>query len=84
MQHTFLYISLPCFARLKVMLHGTIRKDDQFSATQRCNVGTIRNNAATMLQCRVALKMIVANRITLKRETSQLHIICYGGLLPFI
>ena len=26
---------------LKVMLHRTIRNDDQFSATQRCNAGTM-------------------------------------------
>ena len=34
-----------------------------FSATQRCNVGTIRNNVATMLQRCVALKLVVANRV---------------------
>ena len=38
------------------------------SATRRCNVGTInvvtiRNNVATMLQCWVALKIVVANRL---------------------
>ena len=30
----------PFFPYLKVMLHGTIRNDD-FRATQRCNVGTM-------------------------------------------
>ena len=34
-----------------------------FSATQRCNVVTIRNNVATMLQRCVALKVVVANRL---------------------
>ena len=37
-----------------------------FNATQRLqcwnNVGTIRNNVATMLQSFVALKLVVANR----------------------
>ena len=34
-----------------------------FTETQRCNVVTIRNNVATMLQRCVALKIIIANRL---------------------
>ena len=34
-----------------------------FSTTQRCNVGTIRNNVATMLQRCVALSIVVENRL---------------------
>ena len=38
------------WGRVKVMLHGTIRKDD-FSATQRCNiVATLFQMAATLFQ----------------------------------
>ena len=37
------------FPYLKVMLHGTIRHDD-FSATQRCNVGTVLQPFETMSQ----------------------------------
>ena len=40
---------LPVFPCLKVMLHGTIRNDD-FSATQRCNVGTVLQPFETMSQ----------------------------------
>ena len=40
---------LPVFPYLKVMLHGTIRKHD-FSATQRCNVGTVLQPFETMSQ----------------------------------
>ena len=48
----------------KVMLRGTIRKDDFYSAgTQRSSVGTT-NNVATMLQSGVALKIVVACNIT--------------------
>ena len=52
----------------KVMLHGTIRKDDFYSAgTQRSSVGTT-NNVATMLQSGVALKIVVACNITFQFE----------------
>ena len=50
---------------LQVMLHETIRNDDfkRNTALQRWNnVGTIRNNVATILQSFVALKIMVANR----------------------
>ena len=50
---------------LKVMLHGTIGNDDfQRSTALQCwnNVVTIRNNIGTMLQPRVALKIVVTNR----------------------
>ena len=40
---------LPVFPYLKVMLHGTIRNDD-FSATQRCNVETVLEPFETMSQ----------------------------------
>ena len=40
---------LPVFAYLKAMLHGTICNDD-FSATQRCNVGTVLQPFETMSQ----------------------------------
>ena len=33
-----------------------------FSATQRSNVATIRNNVATTLQCSFTLEVVVANR----------------------
>ena len=58
---------------LKVILHGTIRNDDfKLNTALQCsnNVSTIRNNAATMLQRCVALKIVVTNRscnITLTR-----------------
>ena len=48
------------------MLHGTIRNDDfQRNTALQCrnNVVTIQNNAATMLQCCVEFKIIVANRL---------------------
>ena len=54
-----------CGRDLKVMLHQTIRNDDfkRNTALQCWNdVGTIRNNVATMLQSFVALKIVVANR----------------------
>ena len=59
------------FTTGKEIYEGRTPKDDVtkqfattiFSATQRCNVGTIRNNVATMLQCCVALKIVVANRV---------------------
>ena len=47
------------------MLRETIRNDDfkRNTALQRWNnVGTIRNNVATILQSFVALKIMVANR----------------------
>ena len=47
------------------MLHETIRNDDlKRNTALQCwnNVGTIRNNVATMLQSFVALKIVVANR----------------------
>ena len=42
------------------MLHGTIR-----NMVLKCwnNVVTIKNNVATMLQHRVALKIVVANHL---------------------
>ena len=51
---------------LKVMLHGTTKKDDFLRNTAlQCwnNVGTIRNNVATMLQRCVALSIVVENRL---------------------
>ena len=51
-------------ANLKVMLHGAISKDDfqRNTALQYWNnVATTRNNVATMMQCCVALKIVVAN-----------------------
>ena len=47
------------------MLHETICNDYfQLNTALRCwnNVATIRNNVAAMLQCCVALKIVVANR----------------------
>ena len=49
---------------LKMILHGTISKDDlQRNTALQCwnNVVTIRNNVATMLQRCVAIKIFVAN-----------------------
>ena len=49
---------------LKVILHGTIRNDDfKLKTALQCSnsVATIRNNATTMLQRCVALKIVVAN-----------------------
>ena len=51
---------------LKVMLHRTIGNDDfSCNTALQCwnNVGTIRNNVATMSQRWVALKIVVANRL---------------------
>ena len=52
---------------LKVMLHGTIRKDDfKRNTSLQCwnNVVTIRNHVTTMLKrCSVALKIVLANRL---------------------
>ena len=81
-QHTFcLFLPLLCttttmFWRTKCYtgrLTTTI-----FSATQRCNAGTMLSPFETMLQRCVALKIvmrIVSCNITLKRQTSQLHVI---------
>ena len=47
------------------MLHETICNDDfQRNTALQCwnYVATIRNNVAAMLQCCVALKIVVANR----------------------
>ena len=49
-----------------MVLHGTIRNDDfKLNTALQCsnNVVTTRNNAATMLQRCVALKIVVANRL---------------------
>ena len=51
---------------LNVMLHGMIRNDDfKLNAALQCsnNVVATRNNATTMLQRCVALKIVVANRL---------------------
>ena len=53
----------PC---VKLILHETIRNDDFWRNTAlQCwnSAETIRNNAATMLQRCVALKIAVANRL---------------------
>ena len=50
----------------KVMLHETIPNDDFWrnAALQYWNnIATIRNNVATMMQRRVALKIVVENRL---------------------
>ena len=38
------------FREIKVMLRGTIRDEDIFSATHRCNVGTMLDLFETMFQ----------------------------------
>ena len=48
---------------MKCKIVQCYRGDAIFSATQRCNVVTIRNNVTTMLQRCVALKVVVANRL---------------------
>ena len=60
------FIALFYQRSVKVMLHGTIRKDDfkRNTALQRwSNVVTIRDNVATMLLRYVALKIVFANRL---------------------
>ena len=50
----------------KVMLHETIPNDDFWRNTALQywnNIATIRNNVATMMQRRVALKIVVENRL---------------------
>ena len=58
-------MSQQCCNVVKLHLKGYVTRDD-FSVTERGNVGTInvvtvRNNVATMLQRRVAPKIVVAN-----------------------
>ena len=51
---------------LKVIFRGTIRNDNFLRNTTLQywnNVATIRNNVATILQCCVALKIVLANRL---------------------
>ena len=54
------------FLTVKMMLHGTIR-NDYFSATHRCNVGSVLEPFKTMSQqccnASVALKIVIASRL---------------------
>ena len=56
-----------CGHGLNVMLHGTIRNDDDIwrNTALQCwnNVASIQNNVATMLQRCVVQKIVVANRL---------------------
>ena len=47
------------------MLHGAIRKHDKFSATQRCNIGTMLQPFETMWQqwCHAVLRQKSSLRI---------------------
>ena len=64
---SFLLVDYTCIHNtVKVMLHGMICNDKFWRNTAlqcRNNVVTSRNNEATMLQCCVALKIVVANRL---------------------